>query len=158
MRTPAVRRAPLIMAMTALALGLAAWTMAQDLGEQNPTPPRKPGSPIIRSAASLMALHRSDSPQYDKNCTQGGCHAGILNRDTLSESVPEAHALVAQMGLDPKHCVFCHQSVDIEKGQMGARGNAGSLGKNVATITTCYPCHSPSGPGKQLYGPKKKKS
>lgn len=156
MRTPAVHRAPLIIALTVLAAGLAVWATAQDLGEQNPTPPRKAGSPIIQSAAALTALHRSDSPQYDKDCTRSGCHDGILSRTTLSDAVPDAHRRVAEMGLDPKHCVFCHQSVDIEKGQMGARGNAGSLGKNVATITSCYPCHSPSGPGKQLYGPKKK--
>lgn len=152
MKTLTLRRAPLILALA----GLAVWTMAQELGEQNPTPPRKPGSPIIQSAAALMALHRSDSPQYDRDCTRSGCHDGILSRATSSTAVPDAHRRVAEMGLDPKHCVFCHQSVDIEKGQMDARGNAGTLGKNVATITSCYPCHTKNGPGKQLYGPKKK--
>ncbi|MGC8763965.1 MAG: hypothetical protein ACP5VN_10110 [Acidobacteriota bacterium] len=152
-------RRPLLFGTAFLVLSavLALWAAAQDLGEQSPTPPRKPGQPINESAAALTALHRSDSPRYDADCTRSECHAGILSRKTLREGIPDAHVLVAQMGLNPRHCAFCHTTVVIEYGQSGARGNGGSLGKNVATITSCYPCHSAAGPGKQLYGPKKKR-
>jgi hypothetical protein len=153
-----MRRSPLLRtACLLIPAALAVWAVAQDLGEQNPTPPRKAGQPIAESAAALTALHRSDSPRYDADCTRSQCHAGILARETLKPGVPEAHTLVAQMGLNPRHCTFCHPTVLIEDGQAGARGNGGSLGKNVATITSCYPCHSAAGPGKQLYGPKKKR-
>ena len=153
-----MRRPPLFRtALLILPAALAVWVAAQDLGEQNPTPPRRSGQPIVESAAALMALHRSDSPRYDADCTRSGCHAGILSRTTLQEGIPDAHVLVAQMGLNPRHCVFCHTTVVIEDGQAGARGNGGTLGKNVATLTSCYPCHSAAGPGKQLYGPKTKR-
>lgn len=127
-----------------------------NLGEQNPTPPRKKGEPIIKSIASLTQLHNASSPQYDKDCLKSGCHKGILERTTLDESVPEAHRLVNMMGLPANHCILCHESVEIVSGKEKERGNAGSLGKNVNAVLKCYPCHSKNGPGKRLYGPPKK--
>lgn len=116
-----------------------------------PTPPRQQGQPIIRSTASVIALHDVKSKQYNPNCLASGCHADIFNRTSLNSSIPPAHNLVAQMGIPATQCAFCHESTEIVRGLEKGRGNAGKLGKNVDAGRKCYPCHGPYGPAKKLY-------
>lgn len=118
---------------------------------QNPTPPRKAGDPIIRSNANLIALHDAKSRQYNPNCLASGCHADIFNRTVGNSSIRPPHSLVERMGLPATGCQICHQSTDIVRGIRGERGNAAKLGKNVDPEFRCYPCHGSLGPGKQLY-------
>lgn len=120
-------------------------------GNQNPSPPRKAGQPIIRSTANLIALHDAKSRQYNPNCLAAGCHADIFNRTSLNSAIPPAHNIVERMGLPATHCRFCHESTEIVRGIRRERGNATKLGKNVDPEFRCYPCHGIAGPAKKLY-------
>jgi hypothetical protein len=120
---------------------------------QNPTPPRLPGQPIVVSVAGLIAIHDAKSPRYNPDCLASGCHADIFNRTTLSRSIRAAHNIVERMGLTATDCRYCHESTEIVRGiRRAERGNAAKLGKQVDPGFRCYPCHGVSGPGKQLYG------
>lgn len=121
-------------------------------GNQNPTPPRFPGQPIVRSLADMIGVHNSASRQYNPDCLSAGCHADIFDRTTLSSSIRAAHNIVARMGLTATDCRHCHESTEIVRGiRRAERGNAAKLGKQVDPVLRCYPCHGSAGPGKQLY-------
>ena len=130
------------------ALLAAAWVAKTQV---LPTPPRQQGQPIVRSIASVIALHDARSKQYNPNCLTSGCHADIFNRVSLNSTIPPAHNRAALMGIPAAHCTFCHESTEIVRGLEKGRGNAGKLGKNVDAERRCYPCHGPYGPGKKLY-------
>ena len=130
-------------------------TRAQTSSEnQNPTPRRLAGQPIVVSVASQIGLHDARSPRYNPNCLASGCHADIFNRTTLSRSlsIRPAHNIVERMGLTAADCRYCHETTEIVRGIRRERGNAAKLGKQVDPEFRCYPCHGVSGPGKQLYG------
>lgn len=134
-------------------LGTAWLARSQTSSEnQNPTPPRLPGQPIVVSVAGLIAIHDAKSPRYNPDCLASGCHADIFNRTTLSRSIRPAHNIVERMGLTATDCRHCHESTEIVRGIRRERGNAAKLGKQVDPEFRCYPCHGSSGPGKQLYG------
>ncbi len=147
-----VLKIPAILVGAALLGGLFLVRSQTPSTNQNPTPLRKAGQPIIRSTANLIALHNAKSRQYNPNCLSAGCHADIFNRTTLSSSIRPAHNIVERMGLLATHCQFCHESTEIARGIRGERGNAAKLGKQVDPEFRCYPCHGIAGPAKKLYG------
>ena len=134
--------------LTFLFLALGGTARSQVL----PTPPRKPGEPIIRSIAGLTALHDAKSNQYNPSCLAAGCHADIFNRTSLNSAIPRAHNLVEpHMRIPGRVCTFCHENTEIVRGIRGERGNVGKLGKNVDPERRCALCHDSDGPGKKLY-------
>lgn len=136
---------------TALLGGVLVARAQAPSSNQNPTPARKAGQPIIRSTANLIALHNAKSKQYNPNCLAAGCHADIFNRTTLGRSITPPHNLVERMGIPAAQCQFCHESTEIARGIRGERGNAAKLGKQVDPEFRCYPCHGVAGPAKKLY-------
>lgn len=143
--------------MSVLLIGIASvggglWVRAQtSQSNQDPTPPRAAGQPIIQSNADIIALHDARSRQYNPNCLSAGCHADIFDRTTLDSSIRAAHNTVERMGLSANDCRSCHESTEIVNGIRRERGNAGKLGKQVDPVLKCFPCHGSAGPGKQLY-------
>jgi len=147
------RKISSVLIATALLGGILLARAQTSSENQNPTPPRQPGQPIVVSVASLIALHDANSPRYNPDCLSSGCHSDIFNRTTLSRSIRPAHNIVERMGLTATDCRYCHESTEIVRGiRRAERGNAAKLGKQVDPGFRCYPCHGVSGPGKQLYG------
>jgi len=143
----------LALVIGAALLGTAWLARSQTSSEnQNPTPPRMPGQPIVVSVAGLIAIHDAKSSRYNPDCLASGCHADIFDRTTLSRSIRPAHNIVERMGLTATDCRYCHESTEIVRGIRRERGNAAKLGKQVDPEFRCYPCHGSSGPGPQLYG------
>ena len=125
---------------------------AQNLPQnQNPTPPRQSGDPIIRSLAGLIALHDAKSPQYRPGCLDRGCHDTIFNQSVQNSRIRPPHSVVEIMGIPPTACDFCHQSTQIVNGMKNGRGAAAVIGRNVDPVLRCFPCHGVAGPGKKLY-------
>lgn len=138
--------------VVAMVLGAALMAEAQTLPKnQNPTPPRRAGDPIIKSLADKIALHDAKSSQYQRNCLVRGCHDLIFDQTSLNSRIRPPHSLVEIMGIASTQCDFCHVSTEIVNGMKNGRGSAGVIGKNVDPVLRCYPCHSIAGPAKPLY-------
>jgi hypothetical protein len=97
---------------------------------------------------NIIALHDSNSNQYDKHCLD--CHADVLSQQSLDPSIPTVH--VAMIPLVPgeeneERCAFCHRSVDLVQ---GVQESNGTLRKHV-DADICRLCHGPDGPGETFY-------
>ncbi len=104
-----------------------------------PTP-----TPVF-SGVNVIAIHDSQSEQYDENCLE--CHAAIPSATSLDPTIEAAHPVMLSStpGEDTEEkCVFCHRSVDL------LQFSAGNLRRHVAA-TLCSVCHGPAGPSRQLY-------
>jgi cytochrome c5 len=95
---------------------------------------------------NIIAIHDSNSDQYDKKCN--GCHADIRNAQSLEPSIPNVHVAMFDFAPgkpgDDKQCIWCHRTVDL------VQGSAGNIRKQV-DATLCAMCHGPAGAGKQFY-------
>ena len=94
---------------------------------------------------NLIALHDSNSPQYDKNCID--CHAEVLNEESLDPETPTAHVsmLLKTPGKkDNDRCAYCHRNVDL------LQKSTGNLRRHV-DANLCAMCHGPFNPVKQFY-------
>jgi hypothetical protein len=87
---------------------------------------------------NIIAIHDSNSGQYDKKCNE--CHADIRNAQSLDPSIPAAHVAMFDFAPgkpgDDKQCAWCHRTVDL------VQGSAGDIRKQV-DATLCAMCHGP---------------
>ena len=108
---------------------------------------------IITADQNLVALHKSDSPQYQPDCLTSACHDTLLqDEQSLDPRVEAIHQRMIpympgynpRKGPDSASCRHCHRSVDLL-----TQSSAGLM-KNVSP-QNCVVCHMASGPGIQLY-------
>jgi len=105
-------------------------------------------SPPPLESVNLIAIHNSESPSYDNDCIK--CHGDMTSETTLNPNIQGIHPFM--MPFAPAYkgeitndlCVSCHINVDF------VEGSAGNLRRNVA-VEVCVSCHTPRGPGKELY-------
>lgn len=114
--------------------------MGCEEGEGVPPPPFE--------TVNLIAIHNSESPSYDNDCIK--CHGDMTSETTLNPNIQgiHPHMMPFTPGYEGKItnelCVTCHTNVDF------VEESAGNLRRNVA-VEQCVPCHTPAGPGKELY-------
>lgn len=108
---------------------------------------------LVTADENLVALHKSNSSQYNPDCLASGCHDTFLEGENSSDpSVPAIHHRMIvyvpgynpQRGVSSATCQQCHRSVDL------INKSAAALLKNVSP-QNCVVCHSGSGPGKKLF-------
>jgi len=111
-------------------------------GEEGVPPP-----PLVE-AVNLIAIHNSESLSYDNDCIK--CHGDMTSEATLDPNIQGIHPFMMPFApgyegkITNELCVTCHISVDF------VEESAGNLRRNVA-VEQCVSCHTPAGPGKELY-------
>ena len=111
------------------------------------------GASSLLADLNMVALHKSDSSQYNPNCLLNTCHANFLNREKSKD--PRIEAIHTKMipyipgynprkGINNNICRHCHRSVNL------LNKSAAALRKNVSPLI-CAVCHSITGPGIPLY-------
>lgn len=102
------------------------------------------------SLQNFIAIHDSNSPQYNRNCSN--CHSEIHTRETLNSSIPDAHVAMLPFapGEGDNKCTWCHRSVDLVEAAGSPKVTGNTIRKRIDP-RLCTLCHGPSGPGERFY-------
>lgn len=135
-----------------LGIGILLWLcLGLGLSQSFADKKKHEGGEKKRTTENVIALHDSDSPQYNDRCTD--CHAEVLAAQSFDPAIPAAH--VAMRPFTPGEedndtCVWCHRTVNLVQGTQTAGALQGNLRKQV-NMTLCTVCHGPFGPAPQFF-------